>query len=57
MGEVATVGEDQAVGKALGMSYKGYLASALKKIIIDKSLMETGGIKETLAVGRFDFYR
>ena len=57
LGEVATVGEDQAVGKALGMSYKGYLASALKKIIIDKSLMETGGIKETLAVGRFDFYR
>lgn len=57
LGEVATVGEDKAVGKALGMSYKGYLASALKKIIIDKSLLETGGIKETLAVGKFDFYR
>ena len=28
---------------------RGYLASALKKIIDDKSLMETGGIKETLA--------
>lgn len=57
LGEVATVGEDKAVGNALGMSYKGYLASALKKIIIDKSLLETGGIKETLAVGKFDFYK
>ncbi|MGN1272362.1 MAG: NAD(P)/FAD-dependent oxidoreductase [Lactobacillus sp.] len=56
LGEVLTVGESKAAGNALGHGYRGYLASALKKIIIDKSLMETGGIKETLATGRFDLY-
>jgi NADH dehydrogenase len=50
------VGETKAAGKAMGHGYKGYMASALKKIIIDKSLMETGGLKETLSVGRFDLY-
>ncbi|GAA2955289.1 FAD-dependent oxidoreductase [Lactobacillus kefiranofaciens subsp. kefirgranum] len=56
LGVVVAIGETKAAGKAMGHGYKGYLASALKKIIIDKSLMETGGIKETLAVGRFDLY-
>ncbi len=56
LGVVVAIGESKAAGKALGHGYRGYLASALKKIIIDKSLMETGGIKETLAVGRFDLY-
>lgn len=56
LGEVLTIGESKAAGNALGHGYRGYLASALKKIIIDKSLMETGGLKETLSVGRFDLY-
>lgn len=56
LGVVVAIGETQAAGKALGVGYKGYLASALKKIIIDKSLMETGGLKETFSVGRFDLY-
>lgn len=56
LGEVLTIGESKAAGNALGHGYRGYLASALKKIIIDKSLMETGGIEETLSVGRFDLY-
>ncbi|MDK7137674.1 NAD(P)/FAD-dependent oxidoreductase, partial [Lactobacillus paragasseri] len=56
LGVVVAIGETQAAGKALGVGSKGYLASALKKIIIDKSLMETGGLKETFSVGRFDLY-
>lgn len=56
LGEVLTVGESKAAGKALGHGYRGYLASVLKKLIIDKSLIETGGIKEMLAAGRFDLY-
>ena len=56
LGVVVAVGETKAAGKAMGHGYKGYLASALKKIIIDKSLLETGGLKETLSVGRFDLY-
>lgn len=56
LGEVLTIGDSKAAGNALGHGYRGYLASALKKIIIDKSLMETGGVKETLSVGRFDLY-
>lgn len=56
LGVVVAVGETRAAGKAMGHGYKGYLASALKKIIIDKSLLETGGVKETLSVGRFDLY-
>lgn len=56
LGVVVAVGETKAAGKAMGHGYKGYMASALKKIIIDKSLMETGGLKETLSVGRFDLY-
>lgn len=56
LGVVLAIGDNHAAGKALGHGYRGYLASALKKIIIDKSLMETGGIKETLGEGRFDLY-
>ncbi|MBO1690570.1 NAD(P)/FAD-dependent oxidoreductase, partial [Akkermansia sp. GGCC_0220] len=47
LGVVVAIGETKAEGKSMGHGYKGYLAYALKKIIIDKSLMETGGIKET----------
>ena len=56
LGVDVAIGDTKAAAKALGHNYRGYLASALKKIIDDKSLMETGGIKETLAVGRFDLY-
>lgn len=56
LGVVVAVGDTHAAAYAMGHNYRGYLASALKKIIADKSLMETGGLKETLAVGRFDLY-
>ena len=56
LGVVVHLGGSQAAGLAMGHAYKGYLASALKKIIIDKSVLETGGIKETMAIGRFDLY-
>lgn len=56
LGVVVAIGDTHAAAYAMGHNYRGYLASALKKIIADKSLMETGGIKETLAVGRFDLY-
>lgn len=55
LGVVVDLGKS-AVGIAMGAKIKGYIASAMKKIIIDKSVYETGGIKETLAIGRFDLY-
>ncbi|MGM9891918.1 NAD(P)/FAD-dependent oxidoreductase [Limosilactobacillus sp.] len=56
LGTVASVGNTRAFGEALGHSYKGYPASVLKKMIMNKSLMELGGFKELLAKGRFDLY-
>lgn len=56
LGEVCSIGEDKAVGMAMGKPYKGYLASALKKMIINKSLLEIGGMKQVFGVGRFDLY-
>lgn len=35
---------------------RGYPASMLKKVIMNKSLLETGGIKQVMAKGRFDLY-
>ncbi len=57
LGTVASLGNTHAFG-VLGTDkpVKGYLASALKKLIIDKSLLETGGTKELFAKGRFDLY-
>ena len=46
----------KAAAVALGHGYKGYMASVLKKLIADRSLMETGGIKEVIAQGEFDFW-
>lgn len=57
LGVVVDLGERKADALAMGMKFTGYPASALKKIVIDKSIFETGGVKETLAIGRFDFYR
>lgn len=56
LGVVVAIGDTHAAAKAMGHNWRGYLASAMKKMIVDKSLMETGGLKEMLAVGRFDLY-
>lgn len=56
LGTVASVGNTRAFGEASGHSFKGYPASVLKKMIMNKSLMELGGFKELFAKGRFDLY-
>ena len=56
LGTVASVGNTHGFGVAMGHELRGYLASVMKKIIADRSLMETGGIKELLSKGRFDLY-
>ncbi|MBB1079887.1 NAD(P)/FAD-dependent oxidoreductase [Limosilactobacillus sp. STM2_1] len=56
LGTVASYGNTKAYGTALGHELRGYPASVMKKIIADRSLMETGGLKELLAKGRFDLY-
>ena len=50
------MGNTHAFGVAMGMKYYGYPASVIKKMIANKSLIETGGVKELLAKGRFDLY-
>lgn len=57
LGSVASIGNSHAFGEVGKMEVKGYPASVIKKAIMDRSLFETGGIKEVLAKGRFDFYR
>lgn len=56
-GSVASIGNSHAFGVVGKAEIKGYPASVMKKVILDRSLLETGGIKELLAKGRFDFYR
>ena len=56
LGVVVNLGNSEAAGLAMGHAFKGYFAATLKKITIDKSVLETGGIKETMAIGQFDFY-
>lgn len=56
LGTVASVGNTHGFGEAMGHELKGYPASAMKKIIADRSLMEVGGLKELFAKGRFDLY-
>ncbi|MGT2623872.1 NAD(P)/FAD-dependent oxidoreductase [Streptococcus thoraltensis] len=55
-GTVASIGNTHGLGKVGTKSLKGYPASAMKKVIVDKSLVDMGGLKELLAKGRFDFY-
>ena len=55
-GTVASLGNKDAFGTSFGMNFKGYIASVMKKMIDDLSLIETGGCKELLACGKFDFY-
>ncbi|MDR3190680.1 MAG: NAD(P)/FAD-dependent oxidoreductase [Lactobacillaceae bacterium] len=58
LGMVCSLGNTHAVGivgdKDINVS--GFPASALKKIIMNKSLIETGGLKALLTKGRFDLY-
>ncbi|HJF53757.1 MAG TPA: NAD(P)/FAD-dependent oxidoreductase [Limosilactobacillus coleohominis] len=56
LGTVASVGNTRAFGVAMGGHYHGYPASFIKKMIMNKSLLETGGVKELMAKGRFDLY-
>lgn len=56
-GTVASVGNTHAFG-VVGKStkVKGYPASFIKKAIMNKSLVDMGGLKELLAKGGFDLY-
>ncbi|MGM0125210.1 pyridine nucleotide-disulfide family oxidoreductase [Enterococcus sp. AZ194] len=55
-GSVASIGNTHALGLVGKSAVKGYPASFIKKMIMNKSLLETGGIKEAMAKGRFDLY-
>ncbi|MGX7352329.1 NADH dehydrogenase [Enterococcus canis] len=56
LGSVASIGNTHAFGVVGKTNVKGYPASFIKKGILDRSLFETGGVKEVLSKGRFDFY-
>lgn len=56
LGTVASIGNTDALGIVGPAEVKGYPASFVKKAIMDRSLMETGGVKEMLSKGRADFY-
>lgn len=55
-GTVASVGNTHGFGVVGKTEIKGYPASFVKKMIMNKSLYEIGGVKELLAKGRFDLY-
>lgn len=55
-GTVASIGVSKSFGVGLGVPVKGYIGSITKKMIDNLSLYETGGVKELLAKGKFDFY-
>ena len=55
-GSVASIGNTIGLGQVGNTSVKGYPASFLKKIIMNKSLAATGGMKQMFAKGRFDLY-
>lgn len=56
LGSVASIGNTHAFGVVGSTEVTAYPASFIKKAIMDRSLFETGGVKEVLAKGRFDFY-
>ncbi|MDO4902630.1 MAG: NAD(P)/FAD-dependent oxidoreductase [Limosilactobacillus sp.] len=56
LGTVASVGNTRAFGESKGITMKGYPASVVKKMIMNKSLFVQGGLKELIAKGRFDLY-
>lgn len=55
-GTVASIGNSKSFGVGLGLPVKGYIGSVTKKMIDNLSLYETGGIKELMSKGKFDFY-
>lgn len=56
-GTVASVGNTHGLGIVdKSTKVKGYPASFIKKAIMNKSLVDMGGLKELLAKGRFDLY-
>ena len=55
-GTVASVGNTHGFGVVGNLELKGYPASVVKKMIMNKSLYEIGGMKELMAKGRFDLY-
>ncbi|MBM7544723.1 NADH dehydrogenase [Weissella beninensis] len=57
IGTICSLGNTDAIG-IVGKSskVKGYVASVVKKMSLNKSLLETGGVKELLSKGRFDLY-
>lgn len=57
LGSVASIGNSHAFGLVGKINVKGYPASFVKKMIMNKSLLDTGGVKEVMAKGRFDLYR
>lgn len=56
LGSVASIGNTHAFGVVGKTEVTAYPASFIKKAIMDRSLYETGGVKEVMAKGRFDFY-
>lgn len=56
LGTVLALGDRDGVAKVFGEhKLHGYLASALKRVIDDRSLIEQSGLKTMFAHGRFDF--
>ncbi|MDT2841653.1 NAD(P)/FAD-dependent oxidoreductase [Vagococcus lutrae] len=55
-GTVASIGNNNAIGKAFGKNFKGFIASAMKKGIVDKSLLQVGSPSVMFKKGKFDFY-
>ncbi|MCP0885871.1 NAD(P)/FAD-dependent oxidoreductase [Ligilactobacillus sp. WILCCON 0076] len=56
LGTVASIGNTHALGLVGKTQVKGYPASVVKKSIMNKSLLDIGGLKELLSKGRFDLY-
>lgn len=56
LGTVLALGNRDGVAKVFGEhKLHGYFASALKRVIDDRSLLEQSGLKAMFAHGRFDF--
>ena len=55
-GTVASLGNNDGIGHTMNKDFKGYIASVMKKGIVDKSLLQTGTPSVLLKKGRFDFY-
>lgn len=56
LGSVASIGNTHAFGYVGSTDVKGYPASFMKKMIMNRSLLKTGGLKEVMEKGRFDLY-